>query len=338
MFAIESLHIGITFRFVWALMLAVIGFLIVYYIGSTIIAKKSGKDLSYRLKQWWHILLLKSFNVWGIRVLLISLALCGSLIGFIILHDLISAAMGTGLGFEYLPFHNYLPNPGGLAFLLIGLVIQALLGNEGMPIPIGNGLTLSYDKGAVLAFHLDESSPDLRVQELQIKKEIARLRLNGHNNEIRIKSWLCVSRLPRDNAAVRDVRHLFSEPLTLRLFLSRKMPRTWAYISTRKWYNSSRSMRPLGFLNKLINTFMAAIYTLINARKIRKAINCLPKTHINQSTIRMMNTIRLEMGEVVSPINVAPVSILTFMNLSLNLPSIRKKFMGLDAGFTVTPK
>ncbi len=43
MFAIESLHIGITFRFVWALMLAVIGFLIVYYIGSTIIAKKTEK-------------------------------------------------------------------------------------------------------------------------------------------------------------------------------------------------------------------------------------------------------------------------------------------------------
>ncbi|QZD72887.1 hypothetical protein [Pseudomonas sp. 3-2] len=338
MFAIESLDIVVSYRFVGALILAIMGCSIVYYIGTTVFAKRKNKDLSHRLKHWHHIILMRAFNFRIVRVLLISIALCGSTIGILILIDLISAAAGTGLDFRFIPYHNYLPNLAGIGFLLIGFAIQLVLGNKGIPIPIGNGLSLSYDKGAVLAVHLDEDNPDIRSQEPKIKAAIAQLRASGHNNEIKIKSWLCVTRLPRDNADVKNIRHIFSESSSFNYLLATRAPRIWLLISEREWYKNSLSKRPAKMLRKLINTLSAIIYTLINARKIRTSMDLLPETGINQSTTKMMETIRSETGETVTPIHVAPVPVAMFMSLGLKIPHISQKFMGLDGGFTVRPK
>ncbi|MCX2546563.1 hypothetical protein [Pseudomonas sp. COW5] len=338
MFAIESLDIVVSYRFVGALILAIMGCSVVYYIGTTVVAKRKNKDLSHRLKYWHHIMFMRAFNFRIVRILMISVALCGSTIGILILIDLISAAAGTGLDFRFIPYHNYLPNLAGLGFLVIGFAIQLVLGNKGMPIPIGNGLSLSYDKGAVLAVHLDEDNPDIRSQEPKIKSAIAQLRVNGHNNEIKIKSWLCVTRLPRDNADVKNIRHLFSESSSFHYLLARRAPCILSFISEREWYKNSLGKRPAKILSKVITVLTAIAYTLINARKIRTSINLLPETGINQSTNKMMETIRSETGEIVTPIHVAPVSVSMFMSLGLKIPHINQKFMGLDGGFTVRPK
>jgi hypothetical protein len=338
MFAIKSLDIVVSYGFILALVLMVVGISVVLYVWIAERAKTEGKDLSHRLEQWWHILLLRSCNVWIIRVLLISVALCGSLMGIFLLTDLLAAATGNGLDFRLIPYHDYLPNSSGLAFLVFGLFIQFLLGNKGIAIPIGNGLSVSYDKGAVLAFHLDNKNPDIRLQEMNIKTAINILRAKGHNHEIKIKSWLCVKRLPVDNTEVRHVRSLFQECSSFNVLMSRKMPRTWSTISSGKWWNH-RILKGATFIAAIVmNTLSAMIYTCIRARKIREAINCLPEARISLATRKMMETIQLETGETVKPIEVAPVTLTMFMNLGIKLPHIGDKFMGLDGGFVIRPK
>lgn len=338
MFAIKSLDIVISYGFILALILMVIGFSVVLYVWISERAKAKGQDLSHRLEQWWHIIILRACNIWIIRVLLISVALCGSLIGLFLLTDLVSAATGNGLDFRFIPYHNYLPGTAGLGFILFGLFIQFLLGNKGIAIPIGNGLSVSYDKGAVLAFHLDSKNPDIRLQESNIKAAIRILRAKGHNHEIRIKSWLCVKRLPIDNAEVIHVRRLFQECSSFNLFMSRKIPHTWSTLSSKKWWDYRAMKGAISISTMVANTLLAVIYTCVRARRIRKAINRLPETSISLSTRRMIETIQLETGEAVTPIDVAPVTLTMFMNLGIKLPHISDKFMGLDGGFTIRPR
>ncbi|MDR9865897.1 hypothetical protein [Pseudomonas baetica] len=338
MFVIDSLDIVVNYGFILALILMIVGIFVVLYVWISERAKTKDQDLSHRLEQWWHIILLRSCNIWIIRVLLISAALCGTLIGVFLLTDLISAATGNGLDFRLIPYHNYLPGSSGLAFVVFGVFIQLLLGNKGIAIPIGNGLSVSYDKGAVLAFHLDSKNPDIRLQESNIKAAINILRAKGHNHEIRIKSWLCVKRLPIDNAEVIKIRGLFQECSSFNVLMSRKIPHAWPTISSWKWWNH-RALKGVTFIAaKVANTLSTIIYTCIRARKIRKAINRLPETRISLSTRKMIETIQLETGEAVTPIDVAPVTLTMFMNLGIKLPHIGDKFMGLDGGFTIRPR
>ena len=335
MLKIEELELLIIVKFAMSLILAFLGIAIVAYIGTLVMAKNRKKDLLHRLKKRRHVWLMRLYNIPMFRVLLVAVALYGSIIGILIITNVFDALVWSDIRLQYIPYYDYLTVRACFSFLVLGVIFQSLLGSKGLPIPIGDGLSISYDKGSVLAFHLDQHNPNLRIQKINIISAMVRIRRDGHKNEIRVKSWLCVARLPQDNAEVKAVRLLFNECSDIRFLFARKMPTLWILTSQKIWRTHKPRTRPIRALIKVANNLSTIIYALINARNIRNAIACVPETGINRATIKMMEAIRSEMEEAVTPLGVAPVPVSMFMNISMKLPHISNKFMGLDGGFTM---
>lgn len=84
-------------------------------------------------------------------------------------------------------------------FFAFGLFVQLVNDRQGIRCPAGDGLSLTLDRGSVIALHVDEKHPDIIELCDNVVSLIVRLRALGVAHPVMLKSWLFVSPSYRNN-------------------------------------------------------------------------------------------------------------------------------------------
>lgn len=334
MLVIESMDVAISPEFLLALVIVPVGVALINCILTMYVAAKKQTDLLHWLDSRWHRWLMRMFNVTTLRFLMLFTMICAPII---VIHLLVSISDSVSEGMDALrsvPAKNYLPTELLCFASLFAVGAHFALGDKGFALPIGDKLSISIDKGSALSLHIDSDKPSIAAEADKIIAAIKRLRARGHHHKIVIKSWLCVSRPMRDNPHVLSVRRTFRQMSDITLLLDRVCCR-FGRMLARGEPRTCLCGRAAQLLKCVTRVVLTIIYGGLMIPVIWCRTRLLPPIVLMRSTEKLMLDISEQLGETVSPIQPAPVSIAQFINLSWKLPHIHEKFSGVDGGFSV---
>lgn len=326
-----------SYGFIGALVIAVVGGLFGAYAVRLVYAKRKDRDLLHNLGSRWQVLLLRAFGFVITRLLLMAAAICSPAAIVQLIIAVLDFASGD-VSFHKVLQREYIPLWVFAYALGCALVAHLLLlGPKGMPLPIGNRQSISFDKGGTLAFHIDDDHPDILAEEQNIVRAVGRMRDAGYDYKVAVKSWLCVARPARHNADVQYLRQMFQDIPDVSRWIARKYPRLGMLLHKAQPEKTTLLVWLANALRTLVRVPLTAVYVLWHAKAIWQTTRRLPARKIMLTSQSLMNTIGEQLNESVELIPPAPVSLFLFVGLSFKLPHIVDKFGGLDGGFTVGP-
>ncbi|MFW3894541.1 hypothetical protein [Pseudomonas bharatica] len=337
MFVVESLDILVSHEFLASLMIMPIGLIFSCYVGWLLWSKRKDRDLMAWLDSTWHVFMLRVFNVRLARIVLLMSVVPSWLIFIQLLLQLLLVGLFEYESLHAIPAQHYLPIDLLCWSAGTGLLLYLVLGPKGLLLPVGNGQSLSFDRKATIAIHINDKKPNIVEEGDKLIPLISKLRAMGVGQRIMVKSWLCVTRPPSADAYVIGVRRIFRRMSDISLWPA-------GYLS---WV--SRLLRPAkrgetGRINVLFNPLrwflrllLSLFYILLASPVAWYRIRQVPAPGLMASTLEGMAGIREALGEAVTPLDPTPVPLFLFISMSRGLPHIHPKFAGWHGGFIVGP-
>jgi hypothetical protein len=279
-------------------------------------ARREDKDLSHWLLSKKHLLFLRIFQVKGGSAAVIAIVM----FALYVLFDLVSESLeqlryGCCVGLVF--SSEYFSIDIVVWCVSSGIIIGCLVGHKGMALPIGNGFSVSLDRGTSLAFHINSEEPDIAALYTLIVPMVVKLRGQGIHSALVFKSWFLVARAPDHNPDVKRIRTIFK------------------YVQ-----GIARQRKKYGGLVSIVILFSALTVFLIFLPFIfgylKFKLNKLPKVGVRKLALKLIKDLEnLERmtGDRVGVISPMPLSLLGFVGMGLSLPNIGAGFSGLDGGF-----